>query len=218
MLLGNLSLNAQAVQIAEYNDPPTTGTLAEVPFTIDGVVFDGFDFFNASATTANFCALPESPLQGLAVYQDDNWTITFDQPIENLKLYLIYWRGGSPNTGPSTGTFSEPGTLISGDGGISLAANGMDVNTTSYWGNGIIEFPGPISTLTFVSSFNNRGSQVGINFGISNGVVDCGSDGGIGEPVAETPEDLPVMPWWQLALLGVLVLVTVGTVSYRKLF
>lgn len=212
ILIGHFYLNAQVVEIAQYNDPPSSGTLAGIPFTISGTVFDPPLFFNAGGAISSLCSSPES-LQGLAVGQDENWSITFDQPIENLKLYLLFWRG--PGNSNSGGTFSEAGTLLSGSG-INLSGDGTTVSTTSFWRNGLIEFPGPITTLGFAANSSNR-SGIGINFGISDG-EDCGSPGGGGEPVAETPEDLPAMPNWQLALMGILVLLTVGAVSFRKLF
>ncbi|MEN9656418.1 MAG: hypothetical protein RL311_1399, partial [Bacteroidota bacterium] len=81
----------------------------------------------------------------------DDWTITFASPITNLRLYSKYWRAADY-------TFDNAFSILSGSG---LSSNG-NILTVNGWGNGIIQFSSPITSLSLNSSegSNNQSGQI----------------------------------------------------------
>jgi hypothetical protein len=74
-------------------------------------------------------------------------TWNFDQPVEDLLLYIV-WRGTGTG-GPSDGlyTFDQTPTIESGLTGGSISGNSFVVSNAFFY-NGILSFPGPLTSLT----------------------------------------------------------------------
>jgi hypothetical protein len=92
---------------------------------------------------------PGSPSQSTVnVAPNIEMAWTFDQPVEDLLLYIV-WRGSS-NLGPSDGlyTFDQTPTIQSGLTGGSISGNSFVVTNASNFFSGILSFPGPLTSLT----------------------------------------------------------------------
>lgn len=88
---------------------------------------------------------------------DENWTLTFESPISNLRLYCKYWRTIKAN-------FNHPFTIISGSKLQNPKGNQLN---TEMFSDGIIEFTEPISTLTIAIESSNGGYQA-MTFGLDS--------------------------------------------------
>ncbi len=137
LLLFLFSIYTVKSQIAATYEGVNAGSLSGVPFTFTNtttVLFatnlDGAGFSAApiSGTTATF-----------QVQANDNWTVTFNQPIPNLRLYCRWLR-------TTLIEFNQPFTILSSDGTFTNPT-GNQLNSTQ-WANGIIEFTNPITTLS----------------------------------------------------------------------
>ncbi len=135
----------------------STGTLNGVSFTI-------FQARSSNATNwdlsnSDFSAAPLSATQAMGgISHGDDWVVTFASPITNLKLYLKYWRTANY-------VFDKPLTILSGTGFTSPNSTTIAV---SGWGNGIIQFAGPVTTLSVNSSaslINDASGQI-VTFGV----------------------------------------------------
>jgi len=119
---------------------PTSGTLQGIPFVITNL--NGTSFSSWDYTGSDFSVAPLSANQRSSEYQgESDWTITFNTPISNLRVYARWWRTDNY-------IFSQSFTLLSGSG---FTISG-DTLITSGWGNGIIEFVGPITSLSVTAS------------------------------------------------------------------
>jgi hypothetical protein len=160
------SLSAQAT--ANWTSM-TAGTLGNVTFTVTGFStlfgLETWDF-SASGVASNFTA----GALGTQVVPDygwqDDWTITFSQPIFGLRLYGLYWRGPwsgnqAPGINPPTQyTFSHAFTILSGFTGVSSLTSTGFIAPGSSFQHGIIEFTGPVSSLTVASDGINQYGQM----------------------------------------------------------
>jgi hypothetical protein len=83
----------------------------------------------------------------VSVASDIGMTWNFDQPVEDLLLYIA-WRGTAAG-GPSDGlyTFDQTPTIQSGLTGGSISGNSFVVSNAFFY-NGILSFPGPLTSLT----------------------------------------------------------------------
>ena len=93
-------------------------------------------------------------------------TITFNTPVDNLQLYLRYFRNavsGMP-TGAVRYVFNEDFSLNANfEGGTLTSAPPDNVvywtgNNSDLWMNGILTFSGPISSLTWTAQDGNPGA------------------------------------------------------------
>lgn len=111
--------------------------------------------------------------------------------MNDLRLYLGFFRGifGFPSSGTSViYDFDTPFTIRSGSGFSALDSDTLTVPTTSY-GNGILEFSGPISSL----SLNTNGASISFQ-AMTFGVDDA--------PPPIVP--LPAALWFGIAGIGAL--------------
>jgi hypothetical protein len=138
-----------------------TGTLGGVPFTISNINDvslddENFSLSDDSGEPLDYSGAPLSETQQSVTYDyDSNWSITFETPIENLRLYCKYWR-------TFDGYFNHSFTILSGSKIQKLDNNGL---RTESFANAIIEFSGPITTLTLNTEGGSTSSQV-MTFGI----------------------------------------------------
>ncbi|GAB5555704.1 MAG: hypothetical protein Sapg2KO_52950 [Saprospiraceae bacterium] len=169
------SLNAQNVS-ASFTDA-NLGGLDDISGVLDGIPFDitietSFTRLNTVdfTNTSNFCAPLTEFTQSLGHTGGRAWTITFEQPVLNLKVYLSSYRPRS------NGAFSTPGVLLSGSD-LTLAPDGVSLSITGFTGRGIIEFPGPLTTLSYTPNTLANGNSQSMTFGFGDG-TDCGNAGG----------------------------------------
>lgn len=147
----------QELQTGAIMETPTTGTLDGVSFTLTNIGTPEISINDLNG--ASFSAAPLSNSETCwAVNESSNWTITFDSPISNLRLYCVSWR-------TNTALFDQPFTILPGSSNIQNP-NGNEISTT-FWANGIIEFTNPITVLNLSTSSLN-GSQIAITFGVSS--------------------------------------------------
>lgn len=119
---------------AIWDASATSGTLDGISFTVTG--FGNPALNNADLSSSDYSAAPLNSNQQLISYANEsNWTITFDSPIKNLRLYISSWRRGSGVN--SSGTLSTNGTKLSGSK-FTLTCTEVDVSTS--YANGIVEF------------------------------------------------------------------------------
>lgn len=146
-------------------DNSSEGTLVNstvVMFNLTGPYLDTFDL-----SGPDFAAAPLSPNQVVVSYGLlSNWTATFDPPIENLLLYIKFWRGVAGGPDPVTYQFDQPFTVLSGLGGTTVS-NGNTLLSIpgSIFGEGIVQFTGPVSSLSVLTNGDNNSEQ-SLTFGI----------------------------------------------------
>ncbi len=150
-----ITFKSHSQQIVASWTGTNTGTLSGVPFV-----------FTNSATRASGADLSGvgfeyAPITGnttvFAIRADSNWTVTFDSPIPNLRLYCRYLRS-------SAVSFDQPFTILEGSVNLSTH-NGTQLNSV-LWGNGIIEFTNPITTLT-ITYLAGDTNEVQYTFGLA---------------------------------------------------
>jgi hypothetical protein len=164
----------------------TTGTLDGVGFTISSARSQTPS--NWDLSTSDFSAAPLSVLQNIGgLSHGDDWVVTFASPITNLKLYCKWWRVADY-------VFDQPFTLLSGSG---LTRTNSTTLTVSGWGNGIIQFAGPVTTLTVNSSADLINDASGQLITFASGVAGIASASGTGQVIRiDSPnlEGIPTAP------------------------
>ena len=145
LLFSLLATSAFAQDVFVNWNSTTSGDLDGTTVTLSGM--DSHDFFSADLTGPDYSAAPGSVSQQTVSYSVNSAvvTATFSQPVSGIRLYLVFWR---PDI---TFTFSEPFTVSSG---LTTSTVSRDQITTppSAFGDGIIEFTGPVSSLTITSN------------------------------------------------------------------
>jgi len=154
----------------------TTGTLNGVGFTMTQL--RDANPSNWDMSTSDFSAAPLSATQNSGtISHGDDWVVTFASPVSDLKLYCKYWRTASY-------VFSQPLTLLSSGNGLT-SPNSTTVSVgANAWGNGIIQFAGPITTLSVNSSASliyDASGQI-LTFGVGS----VGPTSGSGEIIRST--------------------------------
>lgn len=148
-----IAFKSYSQQGAIYNSP-FSGTLANIPFTLSNL--NSPSVVNYNLSSPGFSSAPLSNSQPCLDYAyNSNWSITFDTPIENLRLYCKYWRD-------MTVSFNHPFTILSGTNVQSPSGNIL--NTTSY-SDAIIEFSNPVTTLTLTILSGGGSSYQAMTFG-----------------------------------------------------
>lgn len=148
-LIATLNTYSQISAIySSTNQNTKTGTLDGVPFAFSNFVNNTqIGTFDYSGT--DYSSLPLSSNQSSFEFIDgEEWTLTFDTPIQSLKLYTKFWR-------TSDIEFSQSFTIISGTGMQNPSGN---ILSSTEFGNGIIQFNNPITTLSII---NNSGTFSG---------------------------------------------------------
>jgi VCBS repeat-containing protein len=126
---------------------PTTGTMNGVTVTLSQTL--GSPHISTDDLSgASFAAAPLSASTETIIYSTgSDWTATFSQPVSNLALYAVLWRGGNAQVSPVTYTFSEPFTILSGLDAATVSENTITLPDSGFH-DGIILFTGPISSLS----------------------------------------------------------------------
>jgi hypothetical protein len=87
------------------------------------------------------------------VQQDIGMTWTFDQPVEDLLLYLVFWRGGGSSLGgppDNNYTFDQTPTIQSGLAGGTINGNSFVAPGNVFY-SGILSFPGQLTSLSLLT-------------------------------------------------------------------
>ena len=124
-------------------------------------------FFIGDLSGPDFAAAPLSPNQVTVSYDTlSDWTTTFDPPVGNLLLYVVFWRGVAGGPDPVTYQFDQPFTVLSGLGGTSVS-NGNTLLSVpgSIFASGIVQFAGPVSSLSVQTNSDSSSAQA-LTFGI----------------------------------------------------
>jgi hypothetical protein len=98
------------------------------------------------------------------VQQDIGMTWTFDQPVEDLLLYLVFWRGSSGSAGgPPDGnyTFDQTPTIQSGLADGTISGNSLVVTSSQFFYSGILSFPGQLTSLSLLTPATGSGAGNG---------------------------------------------------------
>lgn len=149
------SINSYS-QIGATYLTPTTGTLSGIPFTLNGT-------FPPIMTTTDLSgvAFSGAPLSNSEIvygtFENISWSVTFDTPITNLRLYCISYRN-------SVYEFDQPFTILSGNSNFQNP-NGNQLETFEF-ANGIIEFTNPITTLISTALDVAGDNFIAITFGL----------------------------------------------------
>jgi hypothetical protein len=142
---------------------PTTGDLNGTTVTLSNFNSPSIGTFDLSGS--DFSAAPLSSSQETIIYNiNSDWTATFSDPVSDLLLYPVFWRGISANgPDPVTYEFDQPFTILSGTG-ATVVGNTLSVPQSGFF-NGVIQFSGPVSSLTVNTSATNVSEQV-LTFGV----------------------------------------------------
>lgn len=151
-----------ALTFATYSvgqDNAVTGSLNGVDFSVSALT-------DPQAITAFFSSNSNWNNDGNqpALESDtSNFTVTFDEAISGLEMYLYYFRAENDNVGgaPSYTFDGGEGNTISLSGGLSgytLNGNTIETPGTSFV-SGIISFANPVTTLTVSGGTGTVGSQ-----------------------------------------------------------
>jgi len=136
----------------------SAGTIGTTSLNVAGLV----DPMTVSVgiSGSNYVPPLSPPSVAVSLYRDNSdWTATFGNPINDLGLYLVGWRGGANYT------FNQTPTLISGCSNGTIAGNILSLSGSSTTlCNGILRFTGTISSLSVDSSISVIGNQIGMTF------------------------------------------------------
>jgi hypothetical protein len=165
-----------AVIPVDWNDDGTGGTLGAVTVTMTGLsdpsLFSTADFEDPfELTGADYAGAPIPGVTELSSYDVlSDWTVTFSEPVSNLLLYVVGWRGTSGQPGaPDTSliyTFDQTFSLLSGLGtAVFPEGDKTFVLPESDFHNGVLQFSGPVSSLSLQSNSVGFSAQ-GLTFGV----------------------------------------------------
>jgi hypothetical protein len=125
-----------------------------------------------------------------------SWTVTFNSPISNLKLY-VYWRASGIG-GSSFYRFDQAFSIASGSTGMTNSGNDLNI---SGWGKGILEFSGPITTLTL--SADGTSCCSGHTMTFASGAGGIASASGTGQVIRIDSPNLAGIPTAPTATAGI---------------
>ena len=171
----------------------TTGTLNGIGFTVGAYTMSSNppSLLNSDYSTADYASNPLSATQETSYFMSgSSWTVTFNSPISNLKLY-VYWRASGIG-GSSFYRFDQAFSIASGSTGMTNSGNDLNI---SGWGKGILEFSGPITTLTL--SADGTSCCSGHTMTFASGVGGIASASGTGQVIRiDSPnlEGIPTAP------------------------
>ena len=151
----------------------------------------------------DFAAAPLSPNQVVFDYGTlTDWTAAFSPPVENLLLYVKFWRGVAGDVDPVTYQFDRPFTVLSGLGGVTVSnGNTMLSIPGSIFADGILQFAGPVSSLSVQTNSDSPNRQE-LTFGVLS------SDLSLNVPT--------LSEWGLIAMAGILGIAGFMAVRRRK--
>lgn len=183
-------------------DNSTEGTFARS--TVELFNISGPSLVTRDLSGPDYAAAPLSPDTVIVSYDVlSDWTATFDPPVENLLLYLLGWRGVAGGPDPVTYQFDQPFTVLSGLGGVTVS-NGNTVLSIpgSIFADGIIQFAGPVSSLSILTDGDNNSAQ-DLTFGVLSSDI--------------PPTNIPTLSEWGLmAMAAVLGIIGLMVIRRRK--
>ena len=141
--------SADGVNVSVTYDPAPPGN----PFLTAGNL-SGSDFDPPGASNQSF----------IDIEQNIGMTWTFDQPVEDLLLYLVFWRGSSGSAGgPPDGnyTFDQTPTIQSGLADGTISGNSLVVTSSQFFYSGILSFPGQLTSLSLLTPATGSGAGNG---------------------------------------------------------
>jgi hypothetical protein len=198
----DLLLNSSSTSSTQLNGAiwtsNTTGTLNGIGFTVGGYTMTSSppSLLNSDYSTADYSSNQLSATQQTSYFMSgSSWTVTFDSPISNLKLY-VYWRSGGIG-GSSFYQFDQAFSIASGSTGMTNSGNNLNI---SGWGKGILEFSGPITTLTLSADGSSCCSGHTITF--ASGVGGIASASGTGQVIRIDSPNLSGTPTAPTAAFG----------------
>jgi hypothetical protein len=157
-----LATGASAVAIpVDWDSGGTTGTLDGIAVTTTGLVNPSVSLsatdYALDLTSGDFAGAPLAGDVELVDYSAvSDWTVSFSEPVSNLLLYLIYWRGasGQPPAGETVVyDFDSTFTLVSGLGfAVFPGGNTSLVAPEANFHSGILRFQGPLTALSITTN------------------------------------------------------------------
>jgi hypothetical protein len=171
-LVANATNPAHAI-FADWTSTDTslgtaTGTLSASTVNISNM----FDSLGSAAVISSwdlsgsdFSFSPGETNQELIDFQTaHDWSASFSQPVNDLLLYAVFWRGLNGEINPVTYSFNHSFTVVSGFGGGDVAGNVLTVPETGL-ASGILKFAGPIPSLVVDTNSPSPNRQA-LTFGV----------------------------------------------------
>jgi hypothetical protein len=152
----------------------TSGTLNGVSFTFSPA---GTGLTAQDLSGSSYSAFPLSSSQQVVTYtSSSNWTVTFGQPVSDLLLYDRFWRGVECLTNDEvlagrttcSYTFSAPFSVFGNALPITVSGQTLTIPNSVY-GNGILRFSGPLTTLSVTTDLSQNGSIQNLTFAVVTG-------------------------------------------------
>ena len=171
MLAGTSASLARDTGIPIVWDPVlvTTGTLAGSTVTVTGA--EDPALVTADVTGHDFLAAPLSTNATVITYEtESDMTAVFSPPVNNLLLYVIFWRGFFGGPGIVTYDFDQPFTVLSGMSHTQISNGNTRLSIPDVPGifeDGILEFSGPVNSITVETDSDSHSFQ-DFTFGILN--------------------------------------------------
>lgn len=149
-----------------------SGTMCNTSVSVTPV-FDGPPSTN-DLSGPGYSGAPLSAVQELLGYAaPTDWTATFDPPVSGLLLYATFWRGaGALGPDPTSYTFDQPFTILSGFSGASVVGATL-LAPHDQFHSGILMFTEPVTTLSVTSNAESTGAGQLMTFGVLNGCDVC---------------------------------------------
>lgn len=202
MLIGTSAALAEDTGISTVWDTAavTTGDLDGTAVTISGLEDPALE--SVDLTGPDYSAAPLSASTIILTYgATSDWTASFSQPVGNLLLYVVFWRGVAGGPGIVTYDFDQPFTVLSGlsDAIVSNGNTRLSVPDDIY-AEGIVEFTGPVSSLS-VHTNADEGNFQDLTFGI----------------LPSTESTIPTLSeWGMITMAGILGLIGFMVIRRRK--
>jgi hypothetical protein len=99
-----------------------------------------------------------------------SWQVVFATPVSNLKLY-VYWRSSGIG-GSALYQFDQAFSILNGSNGLSKTTNTLNITG---WGQGILEFTNPITTLNLTADGAACCSGHSMTFAAGGGIPASGT-------------------------------------------
>ncbi len=179
----------------------TTGELVDTTVTMTGTESPSLDAFDLSGS--DYAAARLSPNTVTFNYDTrSDWTATFSPPVENLLLYVVFWRGIAGGTSIVTYDFDQPFTVLSGLVGTTVSDGNTRLSVPeTIFAEGILQFTGPVSSLSVETNSETFSAQA-LTFGVSHKTL---------------LSNIPTLSeWGMIAMAGILGIIGIMVVRRRK--